>query len=133
MRINRSLITAYNWKRFQRNKRKPIWKEPVRFAFYIITRVIKIDSIEKATENFYINLNRSKRAYIADAVDNGYYYNAIISSNNFQKYTELEFEGKKFFAIEGYESWLKQTYGNYMVLPPKDRQITHHSFEAFWK
>ena len=133
MKLNRSLIIAYNWKKFQRNPRNSIWKEPIRFAFYLITRAINIKNIEKKTEDFYINLSRSKTKYIADAVDNGYSYKAIFPSDLFEKYIEVEFEEDRYFAIQGYESWLKQTYGNYMELPPTEKQISHHSFEAFWK
>lgn len=133
MKLNRSLIIAYNWKKFQRNHRNPIWKESVRFVFYVITRAINIESIEKRTEDFYIELTNTKTRYVADAVDNGYSYKAIVSSELFEKYTELEFEGYKFIALQGYDDWLKQTYGNYMELPPKDKRVTHHSFEAYWK
>ena len=24
-------------------------------------------------------------------------------------------------------------YGNYMQLPPKEKQVAHHSFNAYWK
>ena len=32
-----------------------------------------------------------------------------------------------------YDGMLKRLYGNYMELPPVDKRITHHGFEAWWK
>lgn len=47
--------------------------------------------------------------------------------------TYLEFEGKKFCVPVQYDKYLKQLYGDYMKLPPKEKQITHHMFKAYWK
>ena len=32
----------------------------------------------------------------------------------------------------GYDQWLKSFYGDYMKLPPKEKQVTHHTFEAYY-
>lgn len=47
--------------------------------------------------------------------------------------TYLEFEGKKFCVPTQYDKYLKQLYGDYMKLPPKEKQVTHHMFKAYWK
>lgn len=39
--------------------------------------------------------------------------------------TEMPFEGRNFFCMTGYDEFLKMIYGNYMKLPPADRQVTH--------
>lgn len=39
---------------------------------------------------------------------------------------ELDFEGIKVRAPKEYHKWLTQVYGDYMELPPKEKQVTHH-------
>lgn len=45
----------------------------------------------------------------------------------------MDFEDRKFPVPAGYDSYLHAVYGNYMQLPPKDEQVSHHHFEAYWK
>jgi len=45
----------------------------------------------------------------------------------------ISFENFKFCAPSGYSDVLSHLYGDYMKLPPKDKQISHHKFEAWYK
>ncbi len=56
-----------------------------------------------------------------------------ISKANYVPRIEFEFEGQKFWGPAGYKEYLTNLYGNYMELPPVDRRVTHHDFEAYWK
>lgn len=51
----------------------------------------------------------------------------------FKEVIDVEFEGKKYYAPSGYDSYLKGLYGDYMTLPPVEKRITHHSFTAYFK
>lgn len=44
---------------------------------------------------------------------------------------EVEFEGRKFPAPIGYDTYLTNLYGDYIPDPPLEKQITHHSFFAY--
>ena len=46
---------------------------------------------------------------------------------------EVEFEGKKYFAPVGYDEYLTNVYGDYMQLPPIEKQVRPHLFEAYVK
>jgi len=56
-----------------------------------------------------------------------------VNKNTFSQYTDVEFEGQKFKIIKDYDSYLRALYGDYMQLPPANKRIPHHNFEAFWK
>lgn len=51
----------------------------------------------------------------------------------FVSYITVEFEGRKYMAIRDYDAYLTRHYGDYMQLPPKEKQVSHHVFTAYWK
>ena len=51
----------------------------------------------------------------------------------FKSYISVDFEGRQYKAIADYDAYLTRHFGNYMELPPKEMQVSHHSFEAWWK
>lgn len=44
----------------------------------------------------------------------------------FNSSIEMDFEGKKFPVCSGYDEYLTNLYGNYMILPPKDKRVGLH-------
>lgn len=51
----------------------------------------------------------------------------------FKNFIKVEFEGKYYNAPVGYDEWLKAFYGDYMKLPPIEKQVSHHKFKAYIK
>ena len=51
----------------------------------------------------------------------------------FESKVKVEFEGKLYWAPAGYDEFLKQIYGNYMILPPIEKQVAHHNYKVCWK
>jgi lipopolysaccharide cholinephosphotransferase len=50
--------------------------------------------------------------------------------NNMKSYP---FEDRYFMGFENFDEYLRNGFGDYMKLPPVEKRITHHSFEAYWK
>ena len=48
-------------------------------------------------------------------------------------FVEMQFEDCCFPVPIAYDAYLRGIYGNYMEVPQNDKQITHHSFNAWWK
>ena len=48
-------------------------------------------------------------------------------------FVTLPFEGRYYSCIEDYDRYLSNIYKDYMKLPPKEKQVTHHNFKAYWK
>lgn len=55
----------------------------------------------------------------------------IVPASWYAEGTELSFEGMIVRAPSDYHQWLTQVYGNYMQLPPQEKQIPHHFVAAF--
>ena len=51
----------------------------------------------------------------------------------FEEYILLDFEGKKFRAPKEYDKVLTAQYGDYMTLPPAEKQKPHQCNNVFWK
>lgn len=54
-----------------------------------------------------------------------------VDKHVFDSFIDVEFEGKMYKAPAGYDEWLTDFYGDYMQLPPKDKQVSHHLYEAY--
>ena len=54
------------------------------------------------------------------------YRKTLFPMKDFQDLIELEFEGYRFFAVREYHKMLTQMYGDYMQLPPAEKQVSHH-------
>lgn len=57
----------------------------------------------------------------------------IYKKEDLESLTDGEFEGYRFKIPTNFDLYLHKMYGDYMQLPPVEKQITHHTFEAWWK
>lgn len=45
----------------------------------------------------------------------------------------MPFEDREYMCFADYDLYLTNGFGNWRQLPPKEKQITHHNFKAWWK
>ena len=55
----------------------------------------------------------------------------VMDRKNFDDYVYLDFEGKKYPAIIGYETYLTNLYSDYMTLPPLEKRVSHHFYDIY--
>ena len=87
--------------------------------------------VRKLVENAR-RYDNPKSEYIGDF--SGYYHGQArvkVPRAIFTEAVLLDFEGKKYKAPIGYDAWLTALYGDYMVLPPVEERVSHHSFIAY--
>ena len=53
--------------------------------------------------------------------------------SDFDEVIDATFEGHTIKIMKGYDDYLTTVYGDYMKLPPIEKRVTHHAFEAYWK
>ena len=51
----------------------------------------------------------------------------------FDQMAGYPFEDRVFQGFEDADSYLRNAYGDYMKLPPVEKRVTSHLFEAYWK
>lgn len=123
---------------------------------YRVLNIVKKSPYSTKKNRALINAIRIPCHYILKVFPKGYFSKKIINNSKkymnentnyvgnftgsvkiqsrksiFDSYIKVNFEGKKYNAPVGYHEWLTDMYGNYMELPPKEKQVSHHVFEAF--
>lgn len=113
------------------------------------SQVLPTDSYLKRTQKRIVHLvtcGFSSEKLLAKVIDNSKTYSKIetkrvgnftsvsriaVDKRVFDSFIDVEFEGKKYKAPVGYDEWLTDFYGDYMQLPPKEKQVSHHLYEAY--
>ena len=130
--LEREILVAGNWKHYFKSKTHPWYYEPFRFALYLISRPFDYTNLIERIQRNYKEYDFYKCAYVGNLCSHKR-SESIIERSCFDEYIELIFEGEKFKAFKGYETYLIAMYGDYMKLPPVEKRITHHTFKAYWK
>ena len=55
----------------------------------------------------------------------------MLDNTVYRSYSTTEFEGKQYYILSDYAPFLIAMYGDYMKLPPKEKQVSHHSYDAY--
>lgn len=100
---------------------------------YCIKRML-YPSRAKAVDRFqrFISTYDFETSKYAASVVGAYRLKEVMPTEVFKKYIDVDFEGRRYMAISGFDSYLSKHYGNYMELPPKEKQISMHTFKAYW-
>lgn len=110
------------------------WKNAILRIGGLVLKPIKTQFIIKRISKQAISFNDDENVgYIADISVLSYGEKEIFPIDFFDRAVDMEFEGDVFKAPEKYESVLTHLYGDYMELPPIEKRVSHHSFQAFWK
>lgn len=131
-RFQRELLVAWNWKKFYKNKWKSFLYNCVKFCFFLLSRLASNKSLLSSIKRFYESLLSVECQYVG-IVCGAYRKREIMHKSIYEQYSDISFEGKTFKAITEYDRYLTALYGDYMQLPPVEKRVTHHDFEAYSK
>lgn len=131
-KLSRELLIAYNWKKFSRSKTRSWYYEPIRFAMFLMSRMVNHKKLMKSIEKKYENFDFYSYEYVGNLCSDKR-EQSVIQRSVVDTYTTLTFEGEEFSVFTGYETYLTNMFGDYMQLPPEDKRVTHHTFVAYKK
>lgn len=129
--FKRNMLVAAQWKKYLKSKTHPWYVEPIRFTAFIISRFVNKQKTFRKILKKYNKYDFDSVKYVA-AVGGAYREKEILSHKVFSEYTLLKFEDKDFYVIKEFDTYLSSIYGNYMKLPPIEKQISHHTFKAYY-
>lgn len=125
------LKISANWTSFRRSKLRRWYYEPLRYLCYLLSKLLGKKQIDRMVNSFLRSRRYEDCAYVGRLLgDHGSH--EVMPKALFEGTCRLPFEGELFDAIAGYDAFLTRLYGDYMQLPPPDKQATHHEFEAYW-
>ena len=81
--------------------------------------------INKIAQTYDFDKSKYVGTFVDEVGDNRIYEKEL-----FDGFCELEFEGCVFVVPSGYEKVLTKLYGDYMKLPPIEKQVFTHGYEA---
>lgn len=84
----------------------------------------------------YNNLIHSEHKKTNYIISNwpGYGYDKEVQlAKNVEDYIQTKFGSKNVMIFKNYDEILTTTFGNYMELPPVEKQISNHNFVAYWR
>lgn len=131
-KFKRNLLIAAQWKKFFRSKTHGWYYEPFRFAFFVLSRFVNKPRLFKKIQKKYTKIDFNSVQY-AGAVGGAYREKEILPKTVWTEYIDMPFEGRSFKAIAAYDEYMSSIYGDYMRLPPVEKQVSHHTFTAYFK
>ena len=107
-------------------------KKIVRRIFFYILRPFPANWYAKklhkrGMENSFENSN-----FVANSIF-GYHKKEQMPKSIFDSFLKLDFENTSFFAVKDYDTYLSNLFGDYMQLPPKEKQVSKHDFNVYWR
>lgn len=130
--LKREILNATGWRRFFRSRTHSVLVEPVRFSLFVLSRFVDPKQLLKKIDKENHRHSFDGSVY-AGCVCGSYREREIMKTDTFTNYCELDFEGHKIKAINNYDEYLTKHYGDYMKLPPVEKQKTHHTYKAYKK
>lgn len=101
----------------------------IKKAAHIIMDPFRISLIGKFDTEFV----KESGEYCINFVNNVEGAVQIFKSSYWDNLIPMKFEDVDVMGFGDYDEILSRKYGDYMQLPPKDEQITHHSFKSYYK
>lgn len=124
--------TIYTIKSVRYNRHRSFYKNVILLIGKIIFYFYKPKKITTSIINEALSYDFENSSEVACLVW-GYGIREIMKKSYFDKSVKLEFEGEFYNAPYEYDKVLRQIYGDYMQLPPIDKQKSHHDFTAYAK
>lgn len=92
--------------------------------YRLLSKIISAETLDNIQNNLISNSNNTESSYFGFGYDCA--LKRVYKKDNFFPLIELEFEGFHFCAPKEYDYYLTHTYGNYMKLPPIEKQKPKH-------
>lgn len=131
-RRNRLLIKARTLKAIVWSKERSFLKNLIVAISHFILLPFPLRFLAQSTDCISRYQNNKGFHHVFHSCDNDNPKNSLPKSI-FNQYVDVPFEGDVFKAMAGYDTYLRECYGDYMELPPIEKRVSTHTFNVYWK
>ena len=91
----------------------------------LLHQIFSMEGLQKKLQKIMARYDYDSSEYVIDydSCDRG-----IVKKYVVEGVEDFEFEGRKFKGLKNYDAYLSHNYGDYMTLPPKEKQIQHNFY-----
>ena len=105
----------------------------VKFLAIPIARITRVFNLSLLINKIAMHYDVYNSKFIGVSVMPHYGYKECIHAEGFLEIENRLFEGDYYSTPLHYDEYLSNLYGDYMKMPPIDKQVSHHDFIAYWK
>ena len=97
----------------------------------IIKILSKLYTLESAKKKYFSTIKQTNKKNSNKVINHGgtYLLKEITDKKYYENITTHKFENETFNIPKDYDEYLTQIYGDYMKLPPKEKQVSNHLVE----
>lgn len=100
-------------------------KGPRSWFPWLLHKIYSLEDLQNKVKSYMTKYPYDASDYVCD-YDDG--LKGVIEKRILGTPQVYPFEDKQFMGVEHYDEYLSNKYGDYMQLPPKEKQIQHHFF-----
>lgn len=128
----RLVQTIYRLKCLSIKKEYSFWKNLYLVLSKFLLLPFTLRQLAEFVNKYAQKYNGSDSSLIFENIQ-GWRLKHPFSRKAMESFVTKPFEDRQYLCMIGYDEYLTNAYGDYMKLPPKEKQVAHHSFVPYWK
>ncbi len=117
--------------KYEKGNTKGRFKQAIKLPAFVFSKLMGKEHWINCLERMAQDCNYEDSSYIGSLVWGHDGIKAIFPKSWFEDVSVVMFEGQAFNAPKYYHKVLKRLYGDYMSIPPKNKQVAHHNYIAY--
>lgn len=126
-------LRVLSWKRMSRDKKLDIPHKLILLAAKSILHVVPVRFLLRKLEYDVKRYSYTRSDYVGHLVSPSPWGTDVKPKSVFENPVRQIFEDREFFVPGDADKYLTLEYGDYMQLPPKEKQVAKHDFIAYYK
>lgn len=120
------------WKRLDNNRKEKTKYKILHGFAKLFLAFIPISFLVRKVDKHLSVYPYDSSENVGHLVTKAYWGQDVKPRHIFEKPVPHKFEDRVFLLPGDYDMYLRLEYGDYMTLPPKEKQVSNHDFSAYW-